>query len=303
MTIPKVPETSIFPAGQSCNATAVPAYTIPNYNCQHVNTIVSGFSGHSNDQPNSKLLNHVCCALVNFQSIQTKSHQVKDYITDHDIDIFFITETWVHDNLRDSLILSAATPPGYAYLSFPRLNRRGGGIAVFHKKCLKINLLKEHHSDACEAIELAVKLGSNQLNVVIVYRAPSLSFRLFLDLMRDIFGRLVTSSQRRLLCVGDFNIHMDNEHDHKTKSFKSMLDEFGLKQHVNVPTHKFWTWSYLISLIQICYLKMVLYLKGMLKVTISLYVSTSHGWNHQNQLNPLSTEGGKHLTKKHSRQI
>ena len=57
--------------------------------------------------------------------------------------------------------------------------------------------------------------------------------------MRDIFGRLVTSSQRRLLCVGDFNINMDNEHDHKTKSFKSMLDEFGLKQHVNVPTHKF----------------------------------------------------------------
>ena len=239
MTIPKVLETSIFPTGQSCKATAVPAYTIPNYNCQHVNTIVSGFSGHSKDQPNSKLLNHVCCALVNFQSIQTKSHQVKDYIIDHDIDIFFITETWVYDNLRDSLILSAATPPGYAYLSFPRLNRRGGGIAVFHNKCLKINLLKEHHSDACEAIELAVKLGSNQLNVVIVYRAPSLSFRLFLDLMRDIFGRLVTSSQRRLLCVGDFNIHMDNEHDHKTKSFKSMLDEFGLKQHVNVPTHKF----------------------------------------------------------------
>ena len=134
----------------------------------------------------------------------------------------------LHDNLRDSLILSAATPPGYAYLNFPRHNRRGGGIAVFHNKCLKINLLKEHHSDAREAIELAVKLGSNQLNVVIVYRAPSLSFRLFLDLMRDIFGRLVTSSQRRLLCVGDFNIHMDNEHDHKTKSIQK---------------HAWWIWT------------------------------------------------------------
>ena len=97
----------------------------------------------------------------------------------------------------------------------------------------------EHHSDACEAVELVVKLGSNHLNVVIVYRAPSLSFPLFLNLMRDIFGHLVISSQRRLLCVGDFNIHMDNEHDHKTKAFKSLLDEFGLKQHVNVPTHKF----------------------------------------------------------------
>ena len=97
----------------------------------------------------------------------------------------------------------------------------------------------EHHSDACDTVELVVKLGSNHLNVVVVYRAPSLSFPLFLNLMRDIFGHLVTSSQRRLLCVGDFNIQMDNEHDHKTKAFKSLLDEFGLKQHVNVPTHKF----------------------------------------------------------------
>ena len=137
------------------------------------------------------------------------------------------------------MILSAATPPGFAYLSFSRLNRRGGGIVVFHKKCLKINLLKELHSGACEAVELTFKLGSNQLNAVIVYRAPSFSFPLFLDLMRDIIGRLVTSSQRRLLCVGDFNVHMDNEHGHKRKSFKSMLEELGIKQHINVPTHKF----------------------------------------------------------------
>ena len=120
-------------AGQSCSTTAVPAYTIPNNNCQVVNIILSGSSGHSNNQPNFKLSNQVCCALANFQSIETKSHQIKDYIIDHDIDIFFITETWVHGNLRDALILSAATPPGFAYLSFPRLNRRGGGIAVSTK--------------------------------------------------------------------------------------------------------------------------------------------------------------------------
>ena len=187
MNIPKVPETLISPAGQSCTSTtAVPAHTISDNNCQLANIIVSGSSGPSNNQHNFKLSNQVCCALANVQSIQTKSHQVKDYIIDHDVDIFFITETWVPDNLRDAMILSAATPPGFAYLSFSRLNRRGGGIAVFHKKCLKINLLKELHSGACEAVELAFKLGSNQLNAEIVYRAPSLSFPLFLDLMRDI---------------------------------------------------------------------------------------------------------------------
>ena len=76
--------------------------------------ILSGFSVISHDQCNLKLSNQVCCALANFKSIQTKSHQVKNYISDHDIDIFFIIESWVQDNLRDDLILSAATPPGFA---------------------------------------------------------------------------------------------------------------------------------------------------------------------------------------------
>ena len=88
------------------------------------------------------------------------------------------------------------------------------------QKSLKIDLPKKHNSDACKHVELVVNLVSNHLNVVIVYRGPSLNFFLFLDSMRDIFG-LVTSSQRRLLCVGDFDIHMDNDHDHKTRSLKA----------------------------------------------------------------------------------
>ena len=94
---------------------------------------------------------------LSLDRIQTKYHcQVKDHIIDHDIHIFFITETWVHDDLWDALFLSATTPPGFACLRFPHLNQRGSGIGVFHKKSLKINLLKGHHSDACEAVELAV---------------------------------------------------------------------------------------------------------------------------------------------------
>ena len=38
--------------------------------------------------------------------------------------------------------------------------------------------------------------------------------------------------------MGDFNIHIDESKDHKTKQFYSMIDEFDLKQHITFATHK-----------------------------------------------------------------
>ena len=143
MIIPRVSGTFIFPTGQSCHATAVPACTIPiNNNCQLANAIMPGFLVHLNDQLNSKLSNQVCCILANFQSIQTKSLQVKDYIIDHDIDILFINWTWVHDNLRDALIVSAATPFWFCKPQFSLSKSKRMWNCCVSQKSLKIDLLK-----------------------------------------------------------------------------------------------------------------------------------------------------------------
>ena len=41
----------------------------------------------------------------------------------------------------------------------------------------------------------------------------------------------------KLLIVGDFNVHMENEIDPDRKKFNSMLEKYGLKQHIKEPTH------------------------------------------------------------------
>jgi len=40
-----------------------------------------------------------------------------------------------------------------------------------------------------------------------------------------------------IVIVGDLNFHFDNPQNNNANKFKSCLESFGLKQHVNVPTH------------------------------------------------------------------
>ena len=47
----------------------------------------------------------------------------------------------------------------------------------------------------------------------------------------------MTVKYEDFLLAGDFNVHMDNAFDDSAKKLKSLLQNFGLKQHVDSPTH------------------------------------------------------------------
>ena len=49
---------------------------------------------------------------------------------------------------------------------------------------------------------------------------------------------LLIENSSRILCLGDFNIHVDQESDLRAKAFNSLLSEIGLLQHVCFPTHE-----------------------------------------------------------------
>ena len=103
-----------------------------------------------------------------------------------------------------------------------------------------------------------------------------------------------------------FNVYTDNEHGHKTKAFKSLFDEVGLKQHVNVPIYKF---GHVLDLVKTDqpYPNLLLEngppIEGYVKsvhVPLRFHISWMKPANH---LNPSSTGGGKQHTKKPSRPI
>ena len=77
--------------------------------------------------------NSIRISLFNAHSINTlvKQSEINNFILDHQIDVFFIVETWLK-GVGDEAKIADLTPSGYATRSFPLANR-GGGLAIIAK--------------------------------------------------------------------------------------------------------------------------------------------------------------------------
>jgi hypothetical protein len=80
------------------------------------------------------------CSL-NAQSVKNKALSISGLITDRDIDILALTETWL-GTAFDQQVLCELVPSGYTVVNVPRLgNKRGGGVALIHKCGLSVSLV------------------------------------------------------------------------------------------------------------------------------------------------------------------
>ncbi len=68
-----------------------------------------------------------------------------------------------------------------------------------------------------------------------VYRPPG-HHTDFIKEFVDFLSELVLAADR-VLIVGDFNIHVDNEKDALGSAFIDILNSIGVRQHVSGPTH------------------------------------------------------------------
>ncbi len=73
-------------------------------------------------------------ALVNARSVVNKTFILHDFLLFHNLDILFITETWL--TAGDLSPISEIVSSDYCYFSSPRTLGRGGGTAVVFKKHL-----------------------------------------------------------------------------------------------------------------------------------------------------------------------
>ena len=70
---------------------------------------------------------------LNAQSCRNKASELNDLVTDHDIDIFLLTEAWLKEQGGEAQ-KAEMTPAGCVLKSLPRKNRRGGALAFLMKK-------------------------------------------------------------------------------------------------------------------------------------------------------------------------
>ena len=176
----------------------------------------------------------------NAQSVRNKTGILQDYLCQEKIDLCVATESWItHDRAAVRVV---CTPPGYSFAGHCRCGRKGGGIAVLHRRPILLTKITEGEKTSFEFAEYIVTSGSDKLRLVVVYRIPyspvhPIGVSTFLDEFADYLESTVLTPEP-LLITGDINIHVDVPDDPDAIKFLDLLDFLGLAQHVKTPTHR-----------------------------------------------------------------
>ncbi|XP_056593208.1 uncharacterized protein LOC130412099 isoform X1 [Triplophysa dalaica] len=150
-----------------------------------------------------------------------------------------LTETWLKPD--DFITLNESVPHDYYYKHEPRLKGRGGGVAALYKNSFITSQKSNFKYNSFEVMVLHVSTPNTKdktflkFILAIVYRPPGHHT----DFIKDFGGFLseLVLAADRVLVVGDFNIHVDNDTDALGLAFKDTLNSMGVSQHVSGPTH------------------------------------------------------------------
>ena len=177
----------------------------------------------------------------NARSCANKPEDVYDFIVTNNVDILFITETWLREN-GDEPVIAAMTPPSYKFQSKPRKDRRGGGIAIVYKESLEKHITISTHTTylSFESMSLQLVLNGKALNFVCLYRPPpSPSNTISLSIVREemcaMFSDMATKPGEPVI-LGDFNFHSPT--DGRASELQDVLDQNNMRQIVRSPTHQ-----------------------------------------------------------------
>lgn len=180
-------------------------------------------------------------SVLNARSCCNKDAVIRDCITDNNIDLLALTETWMSNN-TEARVSAGLTPDGYNILYRNRGKGKGGGVALIYRSSFKCTRSKcQPHYKSFECLEVTVSGSSAAIKLAIVYRPPPSAANGLsnTDFHSDFADYITTlhSSSSKIVMVGDFNIHWENINDSESSQFHQLLSSTNFSQHVSSPTH------------------------------------------------------------------
>ena len=167
-----------------------------------------------------------------------KIHTVLQVLSDEDIDIACVQETWLSS--ESSVTTSIIKQAGYNISHVFRNEKRGAGVAILWKekfKSFKQNCKVQPKTYLSLQHQCAVFNFNPKLIIISIYRLQEIPFTVFLkeldSLINDHFN--LTHS---LILIGDFNAHFERHELHDTVLLSDLTSSFGLSQLISGPTHK-----------------------------------------------------------------
>ncbi|KAK8741935.1 hypothetical protein OTU49_002018 [Cherax quadricarinatus] len=174
---------------------------------------------------------------TNSRSVRNKIDELRLIASAGNIDIIAITETWL--NLKDREMPSECHIQGYKLFHTDRVNRKGGGVAMYVRDnlncCVRQDIKLE--ASATESVWLQLLEGREKLILGVIYRAPNLD-RECSKLLWDEIRK--ASTYENVVLMGDFNYrHIDWSNltgNLESGDFLDTIQDCFLKQFVTEPT-------------------------------------------------------------------
>ena len=145
------------------------------------------------------------CLVINARSLAKPDAPSALYteMISNNIDICFVSETWLHDNISSELIC----PNGYGILRNDRSTpRRGGGVAILYKIDWRISDITA--SETFEYLSCKIKRDNAEYFISALYHPPNPDYQQQ-ELLDYLSGRyeeiLITNSSARMIIAGDIN--------------------------------------------------------------------------------------------------
>jgi exonuclease III len=166
--------------------------------------------------------------LSNVMSLVPKIDEVRLYVSKHNPDLVFITETWLKESIGDNHV----DLPGYNIKRRDRSVAQHGGVCFFSKECIKVIQLHQFHDPNFEVLWTQIRpprlpRGFPCLVAATVYHPPCANDNDMLEYLSksltDIEGLFPGCG---IIIAGDFN-HLN---------IKNLSRQFQLKQLVHLPT-------------------------------------------------------------------
>ena len=182
---------------------------------------------------------------LNAHSVKNKTLFLADYITEHDIDLMAIAETWLGTS-TDATVISELLPAGYDIKHIPRQGKSAGygGVGLIHKSSISVKTTDSsltNKFESFEHMECRIMINTFQFVLCVVYRPPpsranKLRTSTFLEEWSTFLDRYTTIVPG-ILITGDINLHLEDKHNHDAERFRCLVDDHGMRQHVSEPTH------------------------------------------------------------------
>jgi exonuclease III len=167
-------------------------------------------------------------AHVNARSLVPKLEDIKHFLTEANIDILAVSETWLNSNISNSDI----DINGFNLVRRDR-DGRGGGVCILVNN--SIRYCPVNTSPVIEQVWITIKLQKLTIAVGAIYRPPTINYKLFCDELETTYT-LLSSTHDKIICFGDLNIDLLLSSRPDVAYLNSMLNSVGIKQLIAEPT-------------------------------------------------------------------